>query len=446
MNEFLDNLENRISILEEIERKKVLKKYQKDIEKKIKDGMDEKTAIDSLGSIDEIVENVYAEYHINNNYKEEKKTLGKMIDEGISICAKYLSEFCKELIDYAKKNTSDKPLETFFEVILKVLLLIMGFMIIKLPFILVEEIFVWIFDLLFSPFDIVLIILLKFILAVIYLICCIVLGIYMFKNYYKKEEVVKYKKEEQKNEKTEKAEETKEKEENKEIVNYAFAFIKVFLYIIVIIPMIFINLALFVLALFAAFLVFKGVNIIGLTILLIGLFLLTTVITNYITDALDNKYKNHLFSLSISVIVIIIGGILFVDNLFSFNYPTNLEESRFTITNETKIIEIEKETSFRISDGNIEYIIDNNLSDNKILLEVNYYDEFTDVYIENYDGKNNNYILIYPINDKFTVKSGIYFYENALKDLKNDDIYDYQDLRKIKVIVFCSEKTRELLK
>lgn len=446
MNEFLDNLEKRISVLEEIERKKIIKKYQKEIEKKAKEGMTEKEAIESLGNVDEIVANIYSEYHINNDYKEEKKTLGKIIDEGISYCAKYLSEFCSELIDYAKKNTSDKPLETFFEVILKVLLLIMAFMFIKLPFILTEEIFVWLFDLLFSPFNIVLIILLKFVLAVIYIICCIILGIYMFKNYYKKDETVENPKEEPKKDKVENVEIKKDKAENKEIVNYAFTFIKVFLYIIVIIPMIFLNITLFGLAIFAGFLVFKGVNIIGLTILLSGLFLLTTIITNYITDALDSKYKSHLFSLIISAIAIIIGGILFVDNLMVFNYPSDIDESKFRNTTETKIIEIEKETSITVSDGEIKYEIDNNLKDNEILLEIIYYDEFTDVYIDSFDGKSTNHILIYPLDDKLSVESGIYFYKNSLEDLKKNNIYNYQALRKIKVIIFCNETTKELLK
>jgi ABC-type multidrug transport system fused ATPase/permease subunit len=447
MNEFLSGLDNRISVLNEEERKKIIKKFQKEIEKNIKDGMSESEAIEKLGDIDIIVEKIYSDYHINKDFKSDKKSLGQKFNDLIKTCAEFLTEFCQDLIKYAKNNTKDKPLEAFFEILLKILLLIMAFMIIKIPFIIIEEFLAWVFGLLFYPFDYVLSGLSEFVLAILYFICCILLGIATFKNYYNKDEKVieNKKKDNTASQKTE--EDNKEiKEETKIYNNYAFLILKIFLYIIVIIPLIFLNIVFLALALFAGFLVFKGVNIIGLAVLLFGLFMLILTVTNYITDTLDNKPKNHTFALIVSVLSLIIGVVLFIDNLFKFNYPDGLDKSRFINTNETTIINIDKKSEITAVDGNITFEVDNNLIDNEILVEVSYYDELIDVVIERYDGKDTNYILLYPTDDNINFKTVRYFYESALEDLKSNNIFNYEDLRKFKVKIFCNEKTKELLK
>jgi Predicted membrane protein len=441
MNEFLEKLDREISVLEEVERKKVIKKYQKEIENKTKEGMSEAEAIKSIGEIDEIVTGIYSDYHINSEYKSEKKPLGAMINDCINSGAKVLTDFCQELIEYTKKNTSDRPLETFFEVILKILMLVMIFMVLKLPFILVEEIFGWGFNLLFYPFNVVLKGILEFVLAIVYLICCISLGIAMFKNYYNP------KKEENKNvDIPQNKEEVKIVKAKKEINNYAYVILKTFIYLIIIIPLIFLDITFLALSIFAGFLVFKGVNIIGLTIVLVGLFLLTTVMTNYITDAIDNTYKSHFFALCISIIAIIIGAILFVDNLMGFSYPKDLTRSRFILTNETLIIDVDYELNISSTGGKVKYEIDNSLKDNELLIEYSYYDEYTDVIFNRYEGNDRDYLVIYSTSDEINLKNSISFYQNALEDLKANKIYNYLDLKRFKATIFCNEKTKELLK
>lgn len=445
MNEFINKLENKLMILEEAERNKIIKKYQKEIEKNVKDGMSESEAIESLGDFDSIVDKVYAEYHINDKYKKDNKSLGQKFNDFISSSAEFLTEFCQDLITYAKNNTKDKPLETFFEILLKILLLVMAFMIIKIPFIILEEFFAWIFGLLFYPFNYVLSGIATFILAIIYFVCCVLLGIATFKNYYGNSP----KKEDKKRKKETVV--TSEQEEDKNVVyktytNYAFIILKVFLYIVIIIPLIFLNIAFLVLAAFAGFLVFKGVNLVGLAILLIGLFLIILTVTNYITDALDNKPKNHTFALIISVISLIVGVILFTDSLFKFNYPKTLEDSWFRATNETTLLTVDKKTDITAVDGNINMKIDNSLIDNEILLEVTYYDELVDIIIERYEGKEKNYILIYTADNDISFGTFKYLYESTIKDLKDDNIFNYKDLKRFEVNVFCNETTKELLK
>ena len=125
----------------------------------------------------------------------------------------------------------------------------------------------------------------------------------------------------------------------------ATGFIKLLLMLIVIMPMIILCLIFLSLTILAVFLVYKGVAVIGLSIILLSFFLLTLIVTTYITDAIDNKERNHFFALCISIISLIIGGVLFVDDLVSYNYPKNLEESNFKSTVEILNVDIERVTS-----------------------------------------------------------------------------------------------------
>lgn len=440
MNEFLNKLDEKISILEKTERNKILKKYQKEIENNIKDGLSENEAIEKIGTLEDITKKVYDDYHIDTNY-ENNKSLGKRFNDFISLCAEFLTEFCCDLVKYIKNNTKDKPLEAFFEILLKILLLIMAFMVIKIPFIILEEFFNWSFGLLFYPFNSVLSGIAEFILAIIYFICCVLMAIATFKNYYDKPSSKK-----EETEKTKVENISSETSEVKISKNYALMILKVFIYIILIIPLIFLNIIFAILAILSLFLVFKGINIIGLSILLFGLFLLLVTVTNYITDALDNRESKHRLSLLVSIMVLVLGIIFFISNLFSFNYPKSIEDSLFVATNDTTMIDIDNATNITTISGDVVYEIDSNLKDNQLLLEVSYYDEFIDIKIEHYKGKDSNYILLYPFDDNTDFKMIKYFYEITLEDLKNNNIFNYNELRQFKVKIFCNEKTKELLK
>lgn len=441
MYEFLNKLESKLSVLEETERKKILKRYQDKIEKNIANGMSEEEAISALGSLDDIVEELYKEYHINDKYSKQNKGFGEMINGWITSFASMLSIFCKDIAEHVKNNSKENTLELIFEVILKIIVLIMAFMVLKIPFIIVEETFLMVFRLLFYPFNSALGMLLQFILGVMYFACCLGLAIAMFKDYYKKEAVTETKKKEEKVVPVEIEKETAPKEDK----NHLFVFIRVILYIIVIIPIICLNLSLLVLTLIAGFLVYKGVSIIGLAILLFGLFLLSTVITSYITDALDNKVKSHTISMVLSLVAIFVGTIVFIDNLANFNYPKDLSSSSFLARVETVTVEV-KEPIIISSDQKVKYKIDNSMVDNEILIEITHYKKIVDVRVESYTDAKDEYLLIYSVTKDLQIDMVTYLYENALYDLQNNNIYNYNDLKKTEVTIYCNKTTRELLK
>ncbi len=431
MEHFLEQLESYLTMLDETEQKKIIKRYQKEIEGKIKDGVKEEDAIASLGSMDGIVLGIYEEYHLDKKNINEKNSFGGILNSGMKKMAIFLADTCAE-VTYYVTHISSSALETFFEIILKVIVLLIILAFLKLPFLLLENIIHFGLNFLFYPFDFTLKKLSSFVIAVTYLIICISLSISMFKGYANKRE-------KNKSEKLDK--EIKKVKSSETSRNYAYIILKVCLYIVFIIPMILISLLLLLLTFYALFCVYKGVNIIGLVVILVGLLFLSVVVTTYITDALDNQSKNHTFALIVTVISLISGSILLVDNLMNFNYPKTLEESSFTPYIKTTTLDVNGETIVANLDGNLECVTDNSIQGNQLLVEFSYFDELYDIGIKT----GENYIYFYTTKDEFEMFDVRYLYQNIFADLKNNKIYEYQKLANVDITIYGNEETLELL-
>ena len=182
MSEFLDKLESKIDAIDEKERKKIIKKYQRIIEEKIKDGMEEKEAIQSLGDINDIAKDICEDYHVN--LVNRKRTFKEVLNDGIEESAKFLAETCQDVITYSKAATKDNFLISFFEIALKIVILVLLFMLFKIPFIILQSGLEFTFELLFFPFNVVLTEIFEYIISILYGAVCIATSIYIFKGYY----------------------------------------------------------------------------------------------------------------------------------------------------------------------------------------------------------------------------------------------------------------------
>lgn len=81
-DDFLKELEKRLSVLEAKEREDTLSEYAQHIDWKMQGGMSEEEAIDDFGDIDSLAEELLEAYHIDPAYAEKKKktpmeTMGK---------------------------------------------------------------------------------------------------------------------------------------------------------------------------------------------------------------------------------------------------------------------------------------------------------------------------------------------------------------------------------
>lgn len=106
--EFLEELKNFLSILEEREQKDILDEYSQHIEMKIKDGMSEEEAIRDFGDIRELASDIMAAYHVKLPQEEEVKEqepVQFVVEEREAISPQEMSEISrKDLSDSVRKK------------------------------------------------------------------------------------------------------------------------------------------------------------------------------------------------------------------------------------------------------------------------------------------------------------------------------------------------------
>ncbi|MDO4301605.1 MAG: DUF1700 domain-containing protein [Clostridia bacterium] len=73
--EFVNYLENRLSVLNKNEREDIISEYVQHIDNKLKEGLTEKEAVETLGSIEDMVREILSAYNVDPDYgnKEENE-------------------------------------------------------------------------------------------------------------------------------------------------------------------------------------------------------------------------------------------------------------------------------------------------------------------------------------------------------------------------------------
>lgn len=123
--EFLKKLEKKLSILNEEERQDILNEYRNHIDKKMKDGMSEKEAVNDFGDFDTLVKDILKAYKINEDYtKDESK-----IEKGFNIVVDEMVEFFQKLV----RSISNKRGEDLLRIICKIILVLFVIWIMRVP-------------------------------------------------------------------------------------------------------------------------------------------------------------------------------------------------------------------------------------------------------------------------------------------------------------------------
>lgn len=437
MEKFLKDLEVQLDVLEEADRKKVIKAYKAKIKSYIKEGLTEEEALNKIGSVSDNAQKIYEEYKININ---QKKTFGGKIQSSINYCAKVLTDITNDVIARIKNSSTSFSLETFFEIIIKVLVLVLIFLLLKFPFIFVIDVCKSLFGLIFYPFDVSLSYLVEFLLETIYIIICVFVSVLMFKNYFvsstKDEKIVEPLENDSKDSKT----------VSQKNNNGAVTIIKIILYVVIIAPLIIANIGLYGLTSLAIFLYYKEVEILGLAILLGGASVLFSSLISIMTDGMNGKARIPLFTIILSTVVIVAGSLMTIDDLSKFDYNETLENSYLEPNTTTYVETIDSEYNLLVSDGVYAIASDNSLAYGEIKIVVNYYDAFIDVNKIVYNANDINYISIYTETDKINHNMIKTLYGTALHDLRDYKIYNYGLLDEINVIVYVNDATKDLIK
>lgn len=457
--EFLKKLEERLLILNSSERKDIIDEYKDTINEKIKHGQTEVEAINDFGDIDELVEGILSAYKINPEYYEPKETIGDdFIKDGESLIKEYshkLADFSRNLVDSFKNNTRGLTIELIFEILLKVLIFMIIIGILKLPFYIIGELGEKILDFNLSPIDDLLGLIWNAIVGIVYLVASILIGISMFSKYFNKDEIdnevdnkkenkIEPKKEIKKKEKIQEVrKESKVKKDNSDgtIVKTFISIVKAFIFIVFLLPILGTIIAGACAFSITVYLLIKGFNVIGITLLILGGTFIVSNVYNILWNLLYSHKKTHFYLSIVGLIMVIVGLFMTFDMVTKFEVYDQIPEDIYSVHTQKFNENISVITTIDDYSNDLEIIVDNNLKDGETIIEVTYFDEVIDVYMDKHQYENNNiYNILY--NSKYNRK----IVNNILSDIKDYKIYNYDKLDDYHTKVYVNEKTRSLIK
>ena len=417
-NSFINKLKKNLKILDEDEVKDIIDEYSETIDEKIKDGKTEEEAIKDFGNVDELCKEILKAYKINPKYTNEESKFD--FNDFIKSSADKLSDFTQGIINEFKKQ-DNISLEYIFEILIKAVVLLFIFAIISIPFLVVYGLGHNILDIIFFPFDIILTILWGMLVWLLYFVVCVLISIKWFKT-----DKVEVKKTVKKKKKVEIKEEKKEIVKKEDVTSVLKEIAKIFIFIFIILPLIFVNLGIVVAICFIIYYLIIGIDLFGVLFILLSLLVFFGYISNQLSNLFSKKISFKFYPFLISIILFAIGTIL------SFNTYKNIQYIKYNNDDVLKYnYTIENNTDLYL-DGNYETIIDNDLDDNEIVIEVFYNESFVTIN----ESKSNNKIILSSQNKDF-----IGWYNDCIENLKENKIADYDEVFDLQFKVYGNRHT-----
>ena len=195
---------------------------------------------------------------------------------------------------------------------------------------------------------------------------------------------------------------------------------------------------------FEVLFVIKGLPLIGILLWTIaGLIIMALcfeVPLNFVINH-KNNYKRVMISLLVSLIIIIIGSIIFAFEFFSITYVNDIpkdiktKEIRETLPMNNSL------STVGYYHNDIDYVVDESLTD-KIEVTVTYYDYLLDRTIE-IETHNNNLLVYEDGPREVSFKDMLDIISNDIKDGK---VYNYDKLNEYKVTIKTSSNNINIIK
>ncbi len=195
---------------------------------------------------------------------------------------------------------------------------------------------------------------------------------------------------------------------------------------------------------FEVLFVIKGLPLIGVLLWTIAGIIISAlcfeVPLNFVINH-KNNYKKNMIALLTSLIIIIIGSIIFAFEFFSLTYvdslpkDVNTKEIRETLPMPSDF----KTIGYYYND--IEYVVDDSLTD-KVEVDVTYYDYLINNNIE-IEVHNNNLLVYMDSPKEFSFKDAL---DKVSDDIKEGKIYNYDKLNEYKVTIKTSSNNINIIK
>lgn len=438
--EFIKLLEQKLKILDENELKDIINEYKDTIDEKVKHGKSEEAAVKDFGDIDELSKEILKVYKINPKYdtEEEKIDVKEVIgdfESWVKRSSKTLADFSKGVYNDFKK--SNLTIELIFEILIKIIILLVLLALLRLPFELINFLGESILDIAFYPLDEVLEFIWEIIIFLLYFVCSILISIAMFKDYFNNIENSK--------KEPNKIKKGKNKDSFTSIIGKILkAIFQVFVVMSFIIPLSLVIIGIVVILVLSIYYLCIGINTVGIVLILVGLFLFFSHITDIFHSIAFKHKKIKFYPFLISLVFVAVGFILTIHMVLNIEYLEVLPNNYFNKNTNEYEFKINKETIIRADE--IEYIVDNSIKNNEIKVEVEYYPDFTNIgYYEENTLENYNYIGLYTIGN-LKYNSGLNAYNLIIDNLKDNKIYDYSLLFDSNTKVYANELTMNLIK
>ena len=454
-DKFLRELEKKLSILSEEERRDTINEYRDIIEEKVKHGKKESEAVKEFGSIDELSKEILNAYKINPDYKSKDFVDGA--EELIRKGAKKISEVTDDVVDSIKQSDFECTTSNVFEIILKVIILLIFLAILKIPIYFASELGSSVFRIGVEPFATIFSWIWKGLIEIVYLGICVLLIVKLITDYSKKDKTAKTnskvkntKIEEKTNSKVKntKIEEKTTKENKKVKKNDTFEtivliLVRLFVLFTIIIPLVFVAFLFIVGLVILIYLLCKGIGVYGFLIATLGCLGFIICIIDLIYRGLIADKKIYLYPFLINILLIIIGGVMSISYIFDFEYHDSLPQNRYETKTEIFMEDIDKKTS--ISNYKTEIIVDNSIEDNKIKAEVTYYPKFVSIEKHEDTDEDKDYISFVTNEKDTTFSLNNKYTKMIMKDIKKKKIYNYNEFNDVKVKIYVNEKTKDLV-
>ena len=195
---------------------------------------------------------------------------------------------------------------------------------------------------------------------------------------------------------------------------------------------------------FEVLFVIKGLPLVGILLWTIAGLIITSlcfeVPLNFVINH-KNNYKRVMITLLISLVIIVIGSIIFASHFFSITYVNELPKDVKTkeISETLPMTNNFKTIGYYYND--IEYVVDDSLTD-VIEVDVTYYDYLINNNIE-IEVHNNNLLVYMDSPKKFSFKEAL---DKVSKDIKNGKIYNYDKINEYKVTIKTSSNNINIIK
>lgn len=455
---FLNELEKKLSVLDDSEIQDIMNEYSDIIDEKLKHGKTEKEAIEDFGSLDDLAKEILSAYKINPNYKEghkdefeaSAKKLGEDFDEFIKKGAEKASKATKTVMEQVRENDQEFTIEFVFELLFKAIAALLLCVVATIPVTIIKELGESLLGMFVSPLSNILIFLFEFVLGILFLIFCGFIFVAMFKQYVTPNKKKETKKEVKKNMKMEERE--NDKEEKKVVKNSGtdalgtviITIMKVAVIFFVLLPIWMLEFGIGICLVFLIAALIKGIFFIGPLLLCVGGICLLSEISSIIYRVIFTEKKLHFYGIIIGLVCLVVGTFMTVDLVMSFDYieeaPSGYSKNTYsetmTISGNT-VVDYDRNMKYQTK-------IDNTMTDHQVKVEVIYYEDiYQTPWIAKENENGNNEITVELEDEKRTDFK--FHYQMLIDDLKEFQLHDYRQLEDYEVVITGNENTLKLI-